>query len=99
MVLELPDSIKKEDIKQLSMLLPNASDCFLASLLPLADIFGGGQGSRDQAALCQCLKHFFREQNSMQSRNKNPAAAHNPEVNPDRTVILATQLTVPGVHT
>ena len=96
MVLELPDSIKKEDIKQLSMLLPNASDCFLASLLPLADIFGGGQGSRDQAALCQCLKHFFREQNSLQTRNKNPAAS---EIIPDRTVILNTQLTVPGVHT
>ena len=39
-ITELPETVKKEDLKQLKNLLPNASECFIASLLPFTgDIF------------------------------------------------------------
>ena len=47
---ELPEAVKKEDLKQLKTLLPNASECFIASLLPFTgDIFAAPQNYDSQS--------------------------------------------------
>ena len=47
-IFELPETVKKEDLKQLKMLLPNASECFIASLLPLQNDIFSSQGPSPQ---------------------------------------------------
>ena len=61
LMFELPEEVRRKDIKQLKFLLPLASDCFLASLLPLSHIFAANSGNQSKPAICQCLKRFFEQ--------------------------------------
>lgn len=95
-MLELPEHIKREDIKQLKLLLPQASDCFLASLLPLNHMFSvhPDRSQKSQSAMCQCLRHFFEQTRQLESHGKKTAFSSNAN-----TVIIDTKLAAPGEHT
>ena len=89
---ELLDSAKKEDVRQLKSLLPVASNCFLAGLLPI-DVFSDRQNKNSmKVSWCQHLKQFFEQSQFMSS------AIANKNIN-NQTVILYGQLTVPGPYT
>ena len=100
-IAELPESVKKEDLKQLRALLPNASECYISSLLPISgDIFASEEQRSSElykmppVALCQCLKQFFDQSVSLNSKGQVVGGQSS-----DNTVIIDTQLTVPGQHT
>jgi len=68
-------------------LLPNASECYLAGLLPLSNIFGQSQDAATKPSICQRLKHYFEQIHQIEGQSKSC-----------ETAIIQTRLTTPGDH-